>query len=400
MRENAVEKHIGVLDGIRAISIILIVWYHFWQQTWLTPYINFDNKWTKYLGITSIELASYVRYGFIFVDMLVLLSAFCNFYPYARAIVLCEEWPDTKEFYFKRAIRIFPSYFLSIFIVLFVFVLPENAYDNTAFMWKDILTKLTFTSGFFKDTVLLSKLNSVLWTVQIEVLYYILIPWLAKLFRRFPGITYVGLMLVNIVSINYILYHCEGMENLYVNHMLTFAGIYANGMLFSVLYVIWKKYGKENRFTGLAFTVLSFCCIVWFRNILLQYGTDVSTFVVQLKTRIGQSFLFSGFIFFTACACNWYQKILSNKLMRFVCAISYNLYIWHQFIAVKLKQYKIPYWYGENPPNMTGDKLWQWKYQILIIVVSVGVAVLFTYGFEIPLRKFFERKRKGKLLRR
>lgn len=394
MSEGTVEKHIGVLDGIRALSILFVVWYHFWQQTWLTPYINFDSTWTKYLGVTQINLASCVRYGFTFVDMLVLLSAFCNFYPYARAILLGESWPSTREFYFKRAVRILPSYLFCLIIVFFVFLIPEGQYESTKFMWKDILTTLTFTRGFFTDTVYSSKLNAVLWTVQVEILYYILLPWIAKLFRKLPGITYAVMMLTGIVSINYIIYQCQGREALYLNHMIAFMGVYANGILLSLLYVAWKKSGAENRYTGLASTVLSVCCIVWFGNILAEYSQAEVLQAAQLKVRLPQSFLFSGFILFTACAFEWWQKIFSNKLMKFICAISYNLYIWHQFIAVKLKQYRIPYWEGDTPPNMTGDKVWQWKYQILITAVSVLVAIVCTYGVELPVQKACERIRK------
>ena len=63
---------------------------------------SIPTEYTKYIGITEINLAGWVRYGFIFVDMMILLSAFCNFYPYARSIVLGEDWPDTKTFYRKE----------------------------------------------------------------------------------------------------------------------------------------------------------------------------------------------------------------------------------------------------------------------------------------------------------
>ena len=29
--------HVDVLDGIRAYSILLVLWFHFWQQNWLMP---------------------------------------------------------------------------------------------------------------------------------------------------------------------------------------------------------------------------------------------------------------------------------------------------------------------------------------------------------------------------
>lgn len=394
MSEGIVEKHIGVLDGIRALSIIFVVWFHFWQQTWLTPYITINSVWTKYLGLTQVKLASYVRFGFTFVDMLILLSAFCNFYPYARAILLGEDWPSTREFYFKRAVRILPSYLFSLLIILFFFLIPEGEYESTKFMWKDILTTLTFTRGFFPDMVLGSKLNVVLWTVQVEILYYILLPFIAKLFKKVPGITYMVMMLIGVAFINYIIYRCEGREALYLNQMIAFMGVYANGILLSLLFVAWKRSGAENRYTRLAATILSICCIIWFRNILLEYEQTEVLQVAQLRVRISQSFLFSGFIMFSACASKWWKNLLSNKLMRFVCAISYNLYIWHQFIAVELKLCRIPYWEGDAPPNMTGDKVWQWKYQILIIIVSVIVAIIVTYGFEIPIKKYCEKMKK------
>ena len=73
--------------------------------------------------------------------------------------------------------------------------------------------------------------------------------------------------------------------------------------------------------------------------------------------------------------------------MTFVSGISYNLYIWHQYIAVKLKEHRIPYWEGETPPNQIGDRSWMWKYQLLIIAVSLLVAIIMTYGFEKPVGK-------------
>ena len=76
--------------------------------------------------------------------------------------------------------------------------------------------------------------------------------------------------------------------------------------------------------------------------------------------------------------------MFSNRAARFIAAISYNLYIWHQWLAVQLKQWRIPYWAGETPPNMTGDLSWQWRYTLLLLALSFGAAIVLTYCFERP----------------
>ncbi len=180
-----VDKHIDTLDGVRAVAMILVVWFHFWQQTWLTPVIKLPEtvtNVTRYFGVKTIPLDNFVRYGFVFVDMLILLSAFCNFYPYARAILLGEPWPDTKTFYKKRAVRILPSYYFSLLLSLTVALIQGISFDGGFF--KNLIARIFCVAPLFPETYFSNCFNGVLWTVQIEVLYYVLMPWMAKLFRR------------------------------------------------------------------------------------------------------------------------------------------------------------------------------------------------------------------------
>lgn len=390
--ECTVKKHIDVLDGIRAISILFVVWYHFWQQSWLTPYVTINSNMARYFGVSQINLAGFVRYGFIFVDLLILLSAVCNFFPYARAILLGEPWPDMKEFYLKRIIRIFPSYFLSVLIMLII-AIAEKSYADAGFMWKDIVTHLTFTGIFNSGTLNDTRLNVVLWTVQLEVIYYILLPWIALLFKKCPVLTLVGMWGCGIFSANY--FAIQKTDNLvvYVNHILTFAGCYANGILLCMLYITLKKSRADNRYIKLAATVSAVFCVICFNHLLNHFG-DGNLQEVQLKNRYAFAAVFAFFVLSVMFSMKGFQWIFANKIVRFISVISYNLYIWHQVIAVKCKEYRIPYWEGEEPPNITGDRIWQWKYQILIIVLSLLAAILLTYCFEIPVAKFFRRKMK------
>ena len=388
IENSGMEKRIGVLDGIRTIAIGIVVWFHFWQQTWLTPYIHIPTEYTKFIGITEINLAGWIRYGFVFVDMMILLSAFCNFYPYARAIVLDENWPDTKTFYVKRASRILPSYYFMLAMNLFFYILPEHRYQDGGFLCKDIVTHLFCIAPNWSDTYLSSSFNGVVWTVQIEVIYYILLPWIARLFRKWTAATYGVMLMISVTGTAVILNCFAGKERNYANNILTFMGVYANGMLCCILYVMWKKYVTENKYSRLAGTIVSVLCIFLINGVIHQYEGDVNIYAVQLQTRLVQSFLFALFIFSTACAGDYYRKIYDNRLASLFCKFSYNLYLWHQLLAMWLKEKRIPYWSGENPPNMTGDRVWQWKYQILIVVVAVVAAVAVTFLVELPANRY------------
>ncbi len=71
-------RHIDVLDGIRAVSVIIVLIFHFWQQTWIFPVIK--TPWLAFVGITKIDFSNFATVGYLFVDMMVLISGFLLFF--------------------------------------------------------------------------------------------------------------------------------------------------------------------------------------------------------------------------------------------------------------------------------------------------------------------------------
>ena len=95
------------LNGLRVLLVFIVSWYHFWQQSWLTP------------SIGSYSLDYLLRAGYMPVDGTILLSGFLLFLPYARAMLLGEAVPNTKQFYQRRIMRIVPSYYFVTLALLF-----------------------------------------------------------------------------------------------------------------------------------------------------------------------------------------------------------------------------------------------------------------------------------------
>ena len=81
MREKAWKYNVDYLkplDGIRAIAILIVAWYHIWQLSWLQP-IKETNALAVF-NIDSINFDFMVRTGYQMVDVMILLSGFCLFY--------------------------------------------------------------------------------------------------------------------------------------------------------------------------------------------------------------------------------------------------------------------------------------------------------------------------------
>lgn len=194
------------------------------------------------------------------------------------------------------------------------YILPGHKYRNVGALCKDIVTHVFCVAPNWSDTYISTSFNGVLWTVQMEVIYYLLLPWIARLFRKWAFATYSVMLMISVTSTAVILNCFAGKERNYGNNILTFMGIYANGMLCCILYVMWKKYVTENKYSRLAGTVISVLCIFLMNGMIHKYDGDVNLQAVQLQSRLVQSFLFALFLFSTACAGEYYQKLYSNRV--------------------------------------------------------------------------------------
>lgn len=379
-------RHVDVLDGIRAFAILIILWFHVWQQSWLMPV--FKLPFLAKLGLpTSISLDFLPRHGYIFVDLMLLISAFCLFLPHARAKLMGEAVPSVRSFYKKRLARIVPPYLLSMLIIVLFWAIPTGAFDSAKKFCTDFFSTLTFTQTFFQTTLLNSQINGVLWTAAVEMQFYLLFPLLATCFRKAPLITYTGMLGIASAYIYGFALRNEALLRMAVNQLPAFFAVFANGMLAAYIHVLLCKRLKKHRWMTPLATAASVVFLYLVVCMEKGVGSTGSVQVWQLEKRLLLSLVFSGLILSAALSAAWFRWLFANQVMRFLAAISYNLYIWHQWIAVRFVEWRIPFWSGETRPNMLGDKTWQWRYSLLVFAASLIIASITTYCFEKPIAK-------------
>lgn len=170
-----------------------------------------------------------------------------------------------------------------------------------------------------------------------------------------------------------------------INQFPAFLGVYSIGMLGASAFVLIAKNCRRSRIFNAVNTLFSVCSILLIVYLINDCVATQERQVWQVTERSKLAFVFMTFIITTALSSKWYRWLFSNKFMRFLSGISYNLYIWHQWLAVQCKNtWRIPKWSGEIPPNMLNITYWMNRYAVVITVFAFAAAILATYLIEKP----------------
>ncbi|HVA33512.1 MAG TPA: acyltransferase, partial [Candidatus Baltobacteraceae bacterium] len=159
------ERRLGVLDGLRGVAVLLVLWYHVWEISWLPA----PATWLQFVPET----------GFVGVLLFFFLSGFVIAYPFVRATAADRATPSWGHFAWRRCTKILPSYLLSIGVA---YALGYAQIQPNASPGPDLASHLLFVHTWFPDRF--GTINGVLWTLAVEVEFYCIFPAIWWCFKR------------------------------------------------------------------------------------------------------------------------------------------------------------------------------------------------------------------------
>ena len=366
--EGPVPDRAPAADFLRVASVLLIAWYHFWQQSWLSP--NFS------LFGLEINMYPVVSRGYMFVYLMLLISGFVLTLGMYQG-----RYPTRKSFYLGRARRILPSYLLCLIVFFFFDALPNEGYSSSSHMLIDISSHLTFTQNLFYESYSITRLNGALWTLAVEVQFYLIFPLLIKAFRKKPLAVYAAMLGLCLLCKLYV-HRFKPDTTLFINRLPVMLDVYANGML-----AAWgdEKLKKQGRLKWLHLILALAACAGMY--LLLRHISYVSGHEEQRRAQMWAAFPFSAlggvFLLCGSLSFRAVRLAFSNPVIVFLSGISYNFYIWHQAIAVRLKQGRLPSYTGDAP-NVEGQVVWQHRYMFMCFAMAFLVSAVLTYLVEKP----------------
>ncbi|MBR6571797.1 MAG: acyltransferase [Clostridia bacterium] len=390
---NKADKlEIGVLYGFRALMILFVMNFHLWQQSWISQSVRLFGRY--------VSFDFWTRSSYLFVDGMILMSGFLLYLPYAREQLEGTPVPSVRRFYFNRLVRIVPSYLFAVLVMLFLVAIPQRMYASTGAMLGDVAAHLTFTFLFWPSTYLSTPLNMALWTIAVEVQFYLIFPLLAKGMKKRPALTAGGMMLAAWAYRFGVAQFAKDTSAL-INQMPAFLDVYAIGMLGAVGYLHLKKmietFGREQRLMVSVLSMAVFAAGLYALTAILRAQSTASTLggaelrLSQMAMRLPLAITFGLMMLSASFLPRVLQKLLDNRLMRFLSTISMNLYIWHQVLSVQMRIA----WFPDINLLHTDRKL-QSAYMVLCISVAILAAMAVTFGLEQPVSRWANKHFKPK----
>jgi len=302
-------SHIKPLDGLRGLSIILVIIAHTMHSSGVPSFfyaidedetfgslgVNFFFFISGFL-ITGLMLKEYIRTGCI----------------------------SFKGFYWRRLIRIFPVFY---FFLLFVYILSQSgiaAEINS----KEFIPAMFYFSNFdtpFNVTWFLGHS----WSLSVEEQYYLIWPLVVVLFLKKRTNSYFFILVLYHIIARVISYK-YGHGNLFLNPFFTFIPYLLFGSLMSVYLfeneekvISWFRRWNNVVCVPIlflaAFILTHFPAHAKFGKFFLPLGNVTIAFVV---------FIFFGLIMFGKNG--FWRTFFSNSVIRFIGLVSYSWYIWQQ----------------------------------------------------------------------
>lgn len=343
-------RYIPELDGMRTIAISLVVIGHIHQVAgqWLDSSSQF------------VQIITGAHFG---VELFFVISGFILALPFRQRCLGIGKEIKLKDYYVRRLSRLEPPYLLHLIIILIGSFLAGRSITD---LLPHLLSSVFYLSNFIEGRFSSKLLNGVTWSLEIEVQFYVIAPFVARVFyiRRDSFRIYtifVGLMCI--FALKYILNH------LFITSIPVTLLEYFQ--YFSVGFLVADRYAVKVD------------CIGNIKSDCVAIAAWIGLFILFYIKPPAQS-LFAAILLYFAVYYSlvsiYIRQILGNVYIRTIGGMCYSIYLLHMPIIDCLFQH-----FGTI--NLTNDILKMTIESIIFGLPVIFISAIFFYFVEKPCMK-------------
>jgi peptidoglycan/LPS O-acetylase OafA/YrhL len=291
------KSRIETLDALRGLAALAVVLRHY------TTIFKVD------YGLPENFVFEF-KYGYLGVELFFLLSGFVIF-------MTIEQVNNTKEFFIKRFVRLFPTYWLSLGITTIIILF--FGLEKMNFKVIDFIFNLTMVQDLLIPILHIKHIDGVYWSLAPELFFYgfVAILFYFNLLKYIKVIGFIWLLISIICIPNDISIFMLG-----IIFNLKWSPLFFAGILF---YKLWKSLNEKS-------IIINHLLILF--SLLCYYVLTLTKLEEEYKSNIIECIVTT--FFFVIFYLTAYEKLNflgSIKPLLFLGKISYPLYLIHQNIG-------------------------------------------------------------------
>lgn len=313
-----IEKNL-MLDGLRGLAILLVMGHHIYADFGTNDHDSF---------LFSVCM-KFFKYGYCGVDLFFVLSGYLITIGLLRTSSSKHYY---RNFYSKRVLRVWPLYFLTLFIVGISTSAVYKIYPGIFGQLRDWPWLIFFLSNIpmaCRHEDVFGNLSH-FWSLAIEEQFYAFWPITVRVTKKLLLPTLFVIVAIALVSRAYAIVTNQGHLAAYAHTMCRMDGL-AIGAIIATLQgkLINTRMKSAANLTFIGTSLLTLFVLVWLPKFGISYGEDLLAPTMFAIT-------FAALLVMCLQPVHPLHRFLKNPVLRFVGTISFGLYVLHNIFKAPL----------------------------------------------------------------
>jgi peptidoglycan/LPS O-acetylase OafA/YrhL len=302
------------IDGLRFIAIMSVVLHHFLGIV----SIRMSGTWPP-VGWEKNPLMVLLVHGNFGVPLFFVISGFILSLPFAERRLRQQPPPSLSKFYLRRVTRLEPPYIINLLLLF----MAEGLLSRGSWVpWPHLVASMAYLHNLIYGSQ--STINGVAWSLEVEIQFYLITPFLVSIFSVVSPCRRRGALLVAIIAGGLVsqfvlpggVDHWNG--DRWRLSLVNYIQYFLAGFLLSDLYLTSHATPSAGRW-GTCWDIIA--AIAW-----AALGLIVCSFM-YLQTLLPLLILIA---YLGAFKSRWFRAGLRIPCVYLVGGMCYTIYLWHQ----------------------------------------------------------------------
>ena len=296
------------IDGLRFVAITAVIFYH------VNGYVSQHTG----LGKESVidPLAIICSKGNFGVSLFFAISGFILSLPFARHYLIDDKAVNLKRYYLRRLTRIEPPYLIA--LIVHLVLLLSYKHEDLGKLLPHLAASIFYLHNLIYEAP--STICSVAWSLEIEVQFYLLAPFLTRVFAINNQVVRRSLLILGIVIFSVLVYLLTPTLSL-----LHFFQYFLVGFLLADIYILdWSDKSRKPlawNFAGfLAWGILIYALVSETSIALITPWCVLIAFMAAFRGSFGQS-------------------IFRQPMLTTIGGMCYTIYLYHMLLMSMFGRY-------------------------------------------------------------